>query len=140
MSIIDKVFKLYKRSSKVVLSAIDQDGYPYTKVVLNVKHKNNINEMYFTTNTSSTFVNLINLNNKTSIYFYNQFLFKGCYMKGEICVCNDLEIKKKYWRNAYKNAYPQKSYKDPDFCVLKFIPISGNYYFMYKKTNFNINN
>jgi general stress protein 26 len=27
-----------------------------------------------------------------------------------------------------KNAYPEKSYTDPDFCVLKFIPTTGRFY------------
>jgi len=34
----------------------------------------------------------------------------------------DMSIKEKYWQGMYKNAYPQKSFTDPDFCVLGFTP------------------
>ncbi len=138
MDIIQKVEKLYKKSKKFVLSCNDFDGFPYTKVVLRAKYRESIKEVYFCTNTSSKFVELIKNNNKASIYFYNPILYKGCYLKGTMAVCEDMKIKEKYWQNKYKNAYPQKSYTDPDFCVLKFTSISGNYYYWFKKTNFEI--
>ena len=43
-------------------------------------------------------------------------------------IVSDMELKKKYWQNLYKDAYPEKSYTDPDFCVLKFSTISGRFY------------
>jgi len=47
-------------------------------------------------------------------------------------------IKETYWQNVFKNAYPQKSFTDPDFCVLKFTPISGRFYANFTLADFDI--
>jgi general stress protein 26 len=48
----------------------------------------------------------------------------------------DMEIKKKYWQNLFKDAYPEKSYTDPDFCLLRFTTISGRFYSNFKLEDF----
>lgn len=53
-------------------------------------------------------------------------------------IVNDLDIKEKFWQRKFKNAYPEKSYTDPDFCLLKFIAKSGRYYSWYKINDFEI--
>lgn len=50
----------------------------------------------------------------------------------------DMSVKEKYWQNIFKDAYPQKSFTDPDFCVLKFIPKSGRLYTDFKLEDFEI--
>jgi len=30
-------------------------------------------------------------------------------------IVTDINIKEKYWQSKFKNAYPQKSFVDPDF-------------------------
>ena len=59
-------------------------------------------------------------------------------LKGKMEIVSDLNVKKKYWQNKFKNAYSEKSYTDPDFCVLKFIPESGRFYSWYKLEDFGI--
>ncbi len=51
---------------------------------------------------------------------------------------HNMKIKEKYWQDMFKNAYPQKSFIDPDFCVLRFTPKSGRYYSMYKPRDFKV--
>jgi general stress protein 26 len=53
-------------------------------------------------------------------------------------IVSDMSIKEKYWQNMFKNAYEQKSFTDPDFCVLRFIPVSGRYYADFKLEDFEI--
>ena len=49
-------------------------------------------------------------------------------LKGKMEIVSDIVLKKKYWQNMFKDAYPEKSYTDPDFCLLKFIPETGRFY------------
>ena len=137
--ILQKASILYKRVRKFILCGIDDDGYPTAKAVLPSNNRDSISEMYFVTNTASNYVRQIEKNSKASVYFFNPVLFKGCLLKGTMEVCNDMATKEKLWKNSYAPAYPQGKelkYQDPDFCVLKFTPKCGRYYFMFKKYDF----
>jgi general stress protein 26 len=50
----------------------------------------------------------------------------------------DMDVKKKYWQSMFKSAYPQKSYTDPDFCVLRFKPKSGRFYANFTIEDFDV--
>jgi general stress protein 26 len=138
MTTKEKAEKLFKSVNTFILSCVGADGYPLTKAVVPSKHKKSINELYFITNTSSKFVTEIQNNSKSNVYFYSRKLifWKGCLLKGEMEIVVDISIKKKYWQNIYKNAYSEKSYTDPDFCVLKFTPKFGRLYSNYKLEDF----
>jgi len=139
MTTKQKAEKLYKNVNTFILTCIGSDGYPLTKAVVPGKYRKLINEMYFCTNTSSKFVAEIGKNPKTNVYFYTRkLIWKGCMLKGKMEIVFDLTIKEKYWQNKFKNAYPQKSYIDPDFCVLKFVPEVGRFYSWYKLEDFEI--
>ncbi|MCL2327696.1 MAG: pyridoxamine 5'-phosphate oxidase family protein [Bacteroidetes bacterium] len=139
MTTKQKAEKLYKKVNTFILTCVGTDGYPLTKAVLPCKYRETINEMYFCTNTSSKFANEISKNPKSNVYFYSRILiWKGCMLKGKMEIVSDLTVKKKYWQNKFKNAYPEKSYTDPDFCVLRFIPEAGRFYSWYKPEDFDI--
>ena len=139
MTIIQKAEKLYKSVNTFILSCVGTDGYPLTKAVVPGKHRDSINEMYFCTNTSSKFAAETNKNPKASVYFYSRkLIWEGCMLKGKMEIVSDPIVKKKYWQNKFKNAYPEKSYTDPDFCVLRFIPKAGRFYSWYKPEDFEI--
>jgi len=53
-------------------------------------------------------------------------------------IISDMAIKEKYRQDKFKNAYPKKSYTDPDFCVLKFVPEGGRFYSWFKPEDFEI--
>jgi len=53
-------------------------------------------------------------------------------------IVTDMNIKEKYWQSKFKNAYPQKSFIDPDFCVLRFTLNSGRFYSWYKPEDFEV--
>lgn len=131
--------KLYKKVNTFILSCIGEDGYPLTKAVSPSKHRDSLKELYFCTNTSSKFVAGIEQNSKISVYFYSRrFAWKGCLLKGNVEIVSDLDIKKSYWQSKFKHAYPQQSFTDPDFCVIKFVPKSGRFYSWYKPVDFSI--
>ena len=125
-----KAERLHKSVKTFILTCVGADGYPLTKSVVPGKHRKSIAELYFCTNTSSKFAGEIKNNSKSGVYFYKRGLIKwqGCQLKGDMEIVNDMSIKEKFWQNRFKNAYPQKSFTDPDFCVLKFTPKSGRLY------------
>ena len=140
MEIRNQAQKLFKKVRKFILCSIDQEGFPKAKAVLPPKIRDNLDKIYFVTNTNSNYVRDITRNNKASVYFFNPILYKGCLLKGEMSVCNDIDIKAKLWKNSYKCAYPEpeKTFNDPDFCVLEFRATKGRYYSMLKTTDFDI--
>ena len=139
MTAKQKAEKLYKKVNTFILTCVGADGYPLSKAVVPGKYRESINEMYFCTNTSSRFAAEISKNQKSSVYFYSRkLIWKGCLLKGKMEIVSDLETKKKYWQNSYKDAYPQKVYTDPDFCVLKFVPETGRYYAWYNLDDFEL--
>ena len=139
MTTREKAERLYRKVNAFILTCTGSDGYPLTKAVSPGKYRGSMGEIYFCTNTSSNFVAEISKNAKACVYFYSQrLMWKGCQLKGDMEIVTDLGIKEKYWQNKFKNAYPQTSFVDPDFCVLKFIPKSGRYYSLFKPENFEI--
>jgi len=131
---------LHRRVNTFILSCVGSDGYPLTKAVVPGKHRDSLEALYFCTNTSSKFVAEISKNPKSNVYFYSRKLiwFKGCLLKGDMEIVTDMGVKERYWQNAFKNAYPEKSCTDPDFCVLKFTPTTGRFYADFKLADFEI--
>jgi len=139
MTTKQKAEKLYKKVNTFILTCVGTDGYPLTKAVVPGKHRESINEIYFCTNTSSKFAAEIKNNPKASVYFYSRkLIWKGCMLKGKMEIVSNLTVKEKYWQNKFKDAYPEKSYTDSDFCVLKFVSESGRFYSWYKPEDFEI--
>ena len=140
MTTREKAESLHRKVNTFFLSCVGSDGYPLTKAVVPGKHRESLSEIYFCTNTSSKFAAAISKNPKSSVYFYSRKIiwFKGCFLKGDMEIVADMDIKKKYWQNIYKNAYPQKSFTDPDFCVLRFAPTSGRFYADFTIADFEI--
>ena len=143
MTAIQKAEKLHKKVGLFFISCVGSDGYPLTKAVLSVpaKQKNSLSEIYFCTNTSSKFVQELSSNPKANVYFYSKeiFIWKGCMLKGNMEIVSDPQVKLRFWDDKYKEAYlPEKSPSCPDYCVLKFTPISGRYYTWYKLEDFEV--
>jgi len=139
MTVKQKAEKLYRKVNTFILTCVDKDGYPHTKAVVPGRYRNLLNEIYFCTNTSSKFVSAIGNNPKTSVYFYSRSLiWKGCLLKGKMEIVSDPAVKEKYWQNKFKSAYKEKSFYDPEFCVLKFIPETGRFYSWFKPEDFEI--
>ena len=136
----EKAERLHKRVNTFMLSCMGADGYPLTKAVVPGKHRESLNELYFCTNTSSSFVTEISKNSNANVYFYSRgmIVWKGCLLKGDMEIVTDMGIKKKYWQNKFKNAYLEKSFTDSDFCVLKFKPNSGRFYANFTLTDFEV--
>ena len=136
----EKAEQLHKKVNTFILSCMGTDGHPLTKAVVPGKHRQSLSELYFCTNTSSTFAGAISNNPKAAVYFYSRkwLVWKGCYLKGNIEIVTDMAVKESFWDNKYKGAYEQQSFTDPDFCVLRFTPISGRFYANFKLDDFEV--
>ena len=51
-----KAERLHKKVNTFILSCVGADGYPMTKAVVPRKHRKSLREIYFCTNTSSSFI------------------------------------------------------------------------------------
>jgi len=140
MTVKQQAEQLHKKVSTFILSCTDSEGYPMVKAVVPGKHRESLSELFFATNTSSKFAVALAITNKAAVYFYSKKLFKwaGCYLKGEIEIVTDMKVKEKYWVEKFKDAYPQKAFTCPDFCLLKFVPKTGRFYANYTITDFEI--
>lgn len=137
MTVKDKAEKLYKSVNTFILSCVGEDGYPISKAVSSGKYRESLNELFFCTNTSSKFAKAIVANGNSSVYFYSRKLvWKGCLLMGQMEIITDMSLKEKYWQSKFKNAYAERSFTDPDFCLLRFTPISGRFYSWYKPEDF----
>jgi len=132
--------RLHKKVNTFILSCVGADGYPLTKAVVPGKYRESLDELYFCTNASSNFVAEILGSSKACVYFYHRklFVWQGCQLKGDMDVVTDPDIKEKYWQEKFKDAYPTKTFTDPDFCVLRFVPTSGRFYSNFTLEDFEI--
>ena len=126
---------LIKRSSKVLIGSVDEDGFPNIKVMLAPRETNGIKEFYLTTNTSSLRVSQFLKNPKAGLYVYDGRFFKGLMLKGKMEVITDQKVKDRIWRDGDEMYYPL-GVTDPDYCVLKFVSQNGRYYENFSSANF----
>ncbi|MCL2530861.1 MAG: pyridoxamine 5'-phosphate oxidase family protein [Oscillospiraceae bacterium] len=139
MTAKEKAEQLHKQVNTFILSCVGADGYPLTKAVVPGKHRESLSELYFCTNTSSTFAAAISQNPKAAVYFYSRKLrWKGCTLKGSMEIVHDMTVKERFWQDKFKAAYKQQSYTDPDFCLLKFTPTVGRYYANFTPQDFTL--
>lgn len=120
------------------LSSIDSDGFPNTKAMLQPRKRVGIQEIYFSTNTSSRKVESFRNNPKACVYVCDKRFFRGIMLKGIVEVLEDQEHKEMLWEKGDTMYYP-KGVTDPDYCVLKFTTISARYYSNFKSEDVEIN-
>jgi general stress protein 26 len=125
-----------KKSPTVMLTTMNDDDYPETRAMLNLK-KNTLKQVWFTTNTSSSKIEQIKNNSKASVYFCLPDTWKGLLLVGNIKVIEDMKTKKALWEKGWEMYYP-KGVQDPDYSVLCFETETMHYYSNFKKVCFSI--
>lgn len=132
------IFKFIAEQKTAFIASINEQGYPVIRAMLTPR-KIDGNAIYFSTNTSSKKVKQYAENNKACIYFYKRgrFKYQGVSIIGEMQVCTDQNTKNEIWRFGDKLFYKQ-GVTDPDYCVLKFICKSAEYYCDFKIESFEL--
>lgn len=127
---------LVVNSAIAFVSSVNQDGFPNTKAMLNLK-RDDIKTHYFSTNRSSKRVAQFLANPKASIYFCEQANFKGLLFVGTMEVMTDHPTREMLWVDGFEMYYP-KGIDDDDYVVLKFTAQWGNYYHGLQNSTFSI--
>ena len=123
-----KLMQFIAKQKTAFIASVDEQGYPVIRAML-APRKIDGNEMYFSTNTSSNKVKQYTANGKACLYFYKRgkLKYQGVTVIGEMQVCTDQAMKDAIWRFGDRLVYKQ-GVTDPDYCVLKFIGRSAQYY------------
>lgn len=132
-----KSLEVVKNSSISIIGSVSSDGFPDIKAMLAPREINGLKEIFFSTNTSSMRVSQFRKNSKSSLYFYNEKLFKGILLEGNMEVITDNEVKKRIWRDG-DNLYYKKGIEDEDYCVLRFTAKNGRFYENFSSVSFEI--
>ncbi|MCX7708507.1 MAG: pyridoxamine 5'-phosphate oxidase family protein [Clostridia bacterium] len=133
---IKEGLKLAGESRNAIVGSIGEDAYPNQKCMFNMESEG-LKTIWFGTNTSSKRVAQFRKNPKASVYFVDFDGFRGLMLVGDMEVLEDLESKKRLWREGYEMYYPQ-GVTDPDYCVLRFTAKSGNFYHGLENVSFEI--
>ncbi|MHC4260333.1 MAG: pyridoxamine 5'-phosphate oxidase family protein [Planctomycetota bacterium] len=126
--------KLMETAEGAYLSTIDSDGFPQTRMMGNLRNKEQcrISEelfaghdedflIYMLTGHSSDKMQQIRANSKVSVYFCNCAQFHTLLLVGNVEEINDPDLKKKMWQDEWKIHWPGGA-EDPEFVLLKLLP------------------
>jgi general stress protein 26 len=119
-----------------LLGSNGEDGFPYIKAVLNLKHEG-FRQFWFGTNTSSKRVRQLKKDSRASLYFMDEKNFKGLMLLGTAEVLRDLASRQLLWTKDSEFYYPL-GIDDPDYTVLRFTAKTGNYYHGLKNIDFTV--
>ncbi len=123
-----QLFKFISKQKTAFIASVDEQGRPVIRAVSAPRIIDG-NEIYFSTNTSSKKVKQYSANSKACVYFYKRgkIKYQGVSIAGEMQVCTDQATKDKVWRFGDGIFYKQ-GVTDPDYCVLKFVGETAEYY------------
>lgn len=133
-----KAFKnLIANQEWICLSSINSSGMPETRAMINLGNPKLFPMLqaffadsfaaYFSTNTHSEKIQQLAANSKASVYYYNAGTFEGLLLMGEMETVTDKQIKKDFWQDNW-TMYYKEGVNDPDYTLLKFIPLNYKYY------------
>ena len=127
-----KIFEFIAKQKTAFIASVNKQGYPVMRAML-APRKIDGNDIYFSTNTSSSKVKQFSENDKACVYFYKKgrFKYQGLSIIGEMQICTDQATKDMIWKFGDSLFYKQ-GVTDPDYCVLKFTCKSAEYYCDFK--------
>lgn len=133
----ESVKKLIAEAATVLISTVDENGFPNTRAMLAIRKREGLKHFYFSTNTSSQKVKQLLSNPKSCVYVYSASNFVGAMLIGTAEILQDEMSRKLIWRTGDELYYP-KGVCDPDYCVLKFTAEKLHLYSNLKSQDFEI--
>ncbi len=133
---VEKGLRLADRSGIAMLGTQGADGYPCIKAMIKVENEG-IKKIWFSTNTSSRRVSELALNSRACVYFVDMEKWMGLMLTGTVEILQDPDSRKRIWREGYEKYY-KLGVDDPDYTVLCFTAIKGNYYHNLEKMSFEL--
>lgn len=74
---------------------------------------------------------------KACVYFCDRRFFRGVILRGTMEVLEDSDSKEMIWQEGDTMYYPL-GVTDPDYCVLRFTAVDGQFYSNFKSEDFEI--
>lgn len=133
---IKEALELANRSSIAMLGTNGDNGYPNIKAMFKMENED-LKTIWFSTNTSSKRVAQLLRDSKTCVYFVDVDQRKGLMLVGNVEVLQDIESKKRLWRDGFERYYPS-GVTDPDYSVFRFMTQGGNYYHALSNVTFEL--
>ena len=144
---VKKGLELIKKADAAYLTTIDNNGFPSTRAMLNLKNSkqfpklvdfmsqfDNDLTLFFTTNTSSAKVSQIINNAKVSVYYCDSKAWHGFMCQGEIEIVKDKSIKHSIWLDEWKMYYPDGKDSE-DYAILKLKPSYIKSYYQFNQSD-----
>jgi len=113
-----KALSLANLSNIAMLGTNGDKDYPNVKAMIKMENED-LKIVWFSTNTSSKRITQLNRDSKTYVYFVDFDQWEGLMLVGNIEVLQDIESKKRLWREGYEKYY-LSGVTDPDYSVLRF--------------------
>ncbi|BEG99656.1 pyridoxamine 5'-phosphate oxidase family protein [Bacteroides sedimenti] len=123
MTIQEKAAQMIDNVQIITLASINEKGYP--RPVPMVKLKAEFGAIYVATGTSSEKTAHFRANPKAGLSIVeggNSIVYTG-----EVVIVTDEAIKRSLWSEWMSEHFPG-GVEDPEYCVLKFTPISATYW------------
>ena len=133
---IQKSLELADRAETAMLGTNGDNGYPNIKAMFKMENEG-LKVIRFSTNTSSKRVSQLTRDKKACIYLVDTKTFEGLMLVGEIEVLRDTKSRQRIWREGFERYYP-KGVNDPDYTVLRFTSLWGNYYHGRRNVTFEV--
>jgi general stress protein 26 len=119
-----------------MVASQDAAGYPNVKAMFKIEAEG-VRIVRFSTNTSSARVAQFKASPKACVYFHDADTFQGLMLIGTMEVTSDLDMRRRLWREGWEVYYPL-GVTDPDYSILTFTAVSGNYYHSLQNVTFDI--
>ncbi|MBU1049426.1 pyridoxamine 5'-phosphate oxidase family protein [Candidatus Bipolaricaulota bacterium] len=132
--------ELMSKTVVVYLTALEEDGYPRIRAMLNLRNKTRYPDqaylyethdddfmIYISTNTSSRKVKDIQANPRIGLYFCTtEDRFFGVSLTGNAEIITDMNIKQAVWAEGWEQYYPTTGdANDPDYTLLRVFPTNA---------------
>jgi general stress protein 26 len=128
---------LIESADAAYLTPIDEDGFPQTRCMFNLRNKQKFPKLttifndhtkdfmlLFSTNTSSTKISQIKQNQSVCVFFCKPSEFHSLALTGTIEIVDDARIREALWHEGWERYYPHGP-NDPDHTVLRLYPIKA---------------
>lgn len=133
---IREALTLANRSEIAMLGTNGDNGYPNIKAMIKMENEG-LNRIWFSTNTSSKRVDQLVRNSKACVYFVDFKQWMGLMLVGDVELLQDMESRQRLWRDGNEKYYPL-GVTDPDYSVLRFTAMWGNYYHALSNVTFEL--
>ena len=144
--------ELMATTAAVFLTIIDENGYPHTRAMLNLRNRRHYPKqvhlyephgddfmVYFTTNTPSKKVAQMRINPKVCVYYCDPTPGQrhGLMLAGDIEIVDDSGIRHALWTDGWEMFYPGGP-DDPDHTVCRLYPVYATSWYRGRRFEFSI--